>query len=174
MSWKRAAGKFCNCRRFVAGPAMRKKGRLGSNGGKSAKTKKSGLSPAKIHAGKFCKCRNGPAAGGVRGRMDVRRKTGTAGGACARDNTGSRGSREVAPRQRRPGSVVDRKPACKALHEACGEKPYATLASRLQERDLCGGVTDWTGFVCNRDNFDLLVGRRPRLPAAGSRRYCPP
>ena len=49
---------------------MRKKGRLGSIGGESAKTKKSGLSRVKIRAGKFCNCRNGPAAGGVRGRVE--------------------------------------------------------------------------------------------------------
>ena len=53
------------------------------------------------------------------------------GGPCVRDDTVSRGSREVAPGQRCPGSSAYQQTACKVLYEACSEKPYATLTPPL-------------------------------------------
>ena len=82
----------------------------------------------KIRAGKFCNCRNGPAAGGVRGRVEDGRKT-ERGEVLA---TVAARSPEAAERVLRDGDARAlartgrSRTACKVMCKACGQKPYTT------------------------------------------------
>ena len=123
MSREQAAGKFCKCRRFIAGPAMRKKGRLRAIGGESAKTKKSGLSLLKTHVESVCNCRQrsqcgrGPetngwrtGGGGREGRAAGTGPSPEAVGMSLRDR-GARGrSRTGSPYVRKCARRVERSP----------------------------------------------------------------
>ena len=95
-------------------------------------------------------------------------KRGPRGGACVQDNTVSRCSREVAPRQRGPGSVVHRKTACKVLCEVCGEKPYVAPPKSIDHRrniTIPRQGTDHTGERTEGIRTDFVPGAvrcRPR------------